>query len=65
MATKTLTKEERAAKRLARQQNRLNIQNILLSLKGKTIKTMTANEKEKLLIVLCDFIRISEQGVVQ
>lgn len=65
MANKSLTKEERAAKKAARRQNRTNIQNVLLSLKGRAIKTMTANEKEKLLIVLCDFLGISDQGVVQ
>ena len=59
-----LTKEERAAKKAARQQNRQGITNTLTSLKGKSIKSMTANEKEKLLIVVCDYLGISEQGTV-
>jgi len=59
-----LTKEERAAKKAARQQNRQGITNTLTSLNGKSIKSMTANEKEKLLIVVCDYLGISEQGTV-
>lgn len=59
-----LTKEERQTKKAARRQNRQGIIDILTNLKGKSIKTMTAAEKEKLLIVVCDFIGISEQGTV-
>lgn len=64
MSPKTLTKEERAAKKAARQQNRNNITSILASLKGKAIKNMTAKEKENLLIVISDFLGISENGVI-
>ena len=64
MANKNLTKEELAAKRAARQQKRKGITDILAGLKGKNIKTMTATEKEKLLVVICDFLGISEQGTV-
>lgn len=64
MPPKTLTKEERAAKRAAPLQNRNNITSILASLKGKAIKNMTAKEKENLLIVISDFLGISENGVI-
>lgn len=60
-----LTPAERAAKKLARQQSRTSITAILLTLKGKSIKTMTAKEKEDLLIVIADFLGISQSGIIQ
>ncbi len=60
-----LTKEERAAKKAARQQNRTSITAILAVLKGKEIKKMTAKEKEDLLVVISDFLGISQNGIIQ
>ncbi len=65
MAPNRLTKEERAAKKAARQQNRASITAILATLKGKDIKKMPAKEKEDLLIVISDFLGISKNGIVQ
>jgi|GEM_PF-3023433 len=60
-----LTPEEKAAKKAARQQSKTNILAILLALKGKDIKKMTAKEKEDLLVVLCDFLELSQNGIMQ
>ncbi len=65
MPQKTLTKEERAAKRAARQQTRTNIISLLAALKGKDIKkSMTAKEKEDLLVVISDFLGIYQNGII-
>lgn len=60
-----LTPEDKAAKKAARQQNRANITAILATLKGKEIKKLSAKEKEDLLTVVCDFLGISENGIVK
>lgn len=65
MATKKLTKEERAAKKVARQQSRSSVMAILAVLKGKEIKKLSAKEKEDLLIVISDFLGISQNGIIQ
>lgn len=60
-----LTPKEKAAKKLARQQNRANITTLLATLKGKEIKKLSAKEKEDLLIVISDFLGISQNGIIQ
>lgn len=65
MAVNKKTKEERQAKKQKRRENRQLILAILAGLKNKNIKTMTAKEKEDVLIVVCDLLGISENGIVK
>lgn len=60
-----LSKEERRAKKLARQQNRQNIMTMLTTLQGKDIMAMNDNQLRKTIVVLCDYVGISQKGIIQ
>ena len=59
------TKAEKQAEKQKRKENRESILLVLTNLKGKDIKAMTAKEKEDLLIAVCNFLGISEKGIIK
>jgi hypothetical protein len=65
MKEKKLTKEERLARKLKRKASRDNILALLANLKGKDIMTMNDNQIKKTMVVICDHLGISQNGIIQ